>query len=112
MDWGPPGSSVHGVFQARITKSELPLLPPGDLPDPGIQPESPGGKKKIHLPSRRPSGEGDGNPLQYPYLENPMDRGPCDTDWEPGTVTKQVIRRLPEGYSYRVGFENKDPCPS
>ena len=29
----PPGSSVHGIFQARI--------PPGDLPNPGIKPESP-----------------------------------------------------------------------
>ena len=25
--------------------------------------------------SGRSSGEGHGNPLQYPYLENPMDRG-------------------------------------
>ena len=28
--------------------------------------------------SRRSSGEGNGNPLQYPCLENPMDRG----DWQ------------------------------
>ena len=25
----------------------------------------------------RPSGEGNGNPLQYSYLENPVDRGTC-----------------------------------
>ena len=25
--------------------------------------------------SGRSSGEGNGNPLQYPWLENPMDRG-------------------------------------
>ena len=25
--------------------------------------------------SGRPPGKGHGNPLQYPYLENPMDRG-------------------------------------
>ena len=25
--------------------------------------------------SGRPPGEGNGNPLQYSYLENPMDRG-------------------------------------
>ena len=29
----PPGSSVHGIFQARI----LPFSPPGDLPDPSDQ---------------------------------------------------------------------------
>ena len=26
---------------------------------------------------RRTSGEGNGNPLQYSFLENPMDREPC-----------------------------------
>ena len=33
MDSSPPGSSVHGIFQARI----LEWLAPGDLPDPGIE---------------------------------------------------------------------------
>ena len=27
--------------------------------------------------SGRSPGEGNGNPLQYPWLENPMDRGAC-----------------------------------
>ena len=40
MDQGPPGSSVHGILQARIW-SGLPFPPPGDLPDPGIHPSSP-----------------------------------------------------------------------
>ena len=31
-----PGSSVRGILQAR---SELPCLPQGDLPDPGIKPK-------------------------------------------------------------------------
>ena len=35
----PPGSSGHGIFQARIL-SGLPFLPPGDLSDPEIQPVS------------------------------------------------------------------------
>ena len=35
-----PGSSVHGILQARIL-SGLPCPPPGDLPDPGIDPASP-----------------------------------------------------------------------
>ena len=29
--------------------------------------------------SRRSPGEGNGNPLQYSCLENPMDRGGCQT---------------------------------
>ena len=40
MNYGPPGSSVHGILQARILEG-LPFLSPGDLPDPGIEPRSP-----------------------------------------------------------------------
>ena len=40
MDFSLPGSSPHGIFQARI-RSGLPFLPPGDLPNPGIEPMSP-----------------------------------------------------------------------
>ena len=36
MDCSPPGSSVHGIFQARYWNG-LPCPPPGDLPDPGIK---------------------------------------------------------------------------
>ena len=39
MDSSPSGSSVHGILQARIW-SGLPFAPPGDLPDPGIEPRS------------------------------------------------------------------------
>ena len=34
-----PGSTIHGILQAR-NGSGLPCLPPGDLPDPGIEPMS------------------------------------------------------------------------
>ena len=37
-DCRPAGSSVHGILQEYW--SELPCPPPGDLPDPGIEPES------------------------------------------------------------------------
>ena len=33
----PPGSSVHGLLQARIL-SALPFSPSGDLPDLGVEP--------------------------------------------------------------------------
>ena len=39
LDCSLPGSSVHGILQAKYW-SGLPCLPPGDLPDPGIEPES------------------------------------------------------------------------
>ena len=38
----------------------------GDIKDVGLFPGS-----------GRSPGEGHGNPLQYSYLENPMDRGDC-----------------------------------
>ena len=41
MDYSPPGSSVHEVFSRQEYWSGLPCLPPGDLPDPGIEPTSP-----------------------------------------------------------------------
>ena len=40
IDCSPPGSSVHGIFQARIW-SGLPFPSPGDLPNPEIEPGSP-----------------------------------------------------------------------
>ena len=39
MEWGCPGSSAHGILQARL-RSELPCSPPGNLPDPGMEPTS------------------------------------------------------------------------
>ena len=39
MDYSPPGSSVHGILQAKYW-SRLPCPPPRDLPDPGIKPTS------------------------------------------------------------------------
>ena len=40
MDYSPPGSSVHGIFQARIL-DWLPFPFQGDLPEPGIKSQSP-----------------------------------------------------------------------
>ena len=40
VDCSPPGSSVHGIFQARILEWE-PFPSPGDFPDPGTEPRSP-----------------------------------------------------------------------
>ena len=39
-DCSPPSFSVHGIFSARILE-RLPFPPPGDLPDLGLEPESP-----------------------------------------------------------------------
>ena len=101
----------HGLWLARLVYSwdspgknwsGLPCPPPGDLPDPGIEPASltspalaggffttggfPGvsGCKAstynegdpVSIPALgRSPGEGYSNPLQYSCLENPMDGG-------------------------------------
>ena len=39
-DCSPPGSSVHGIFQARKLEA-LPFPSPGDFPHPGVEPVSP-----------------------------------------------------------------------
>jgi len=39
MDYSLPGSSVHGILQAMI-QDGLPCPPPGDFPNPGIEPMS------------------------------------------------------------------------
>ena len=40
MNSSTPSSSVHGIFQQEVW-SGLPFPPPGDLPDPGMETESP-----------------------------------------------------------------------
>ena len=99
MDCSQPGSSVHRILQARIL--EWVLFPmPGDIPTPGIEstdscissigrrilyqgfPDSSVSKESacsvgdpglIRGLGRSPE-EGNGYPLQYSCLENPMDR--------------------------------------
>ena len=40
MDCSLPGSSVHGIFQARVLE-RVAIASPGDLPDPGVESGSP-----------------------------------------------------------------------
>ena len=46
MDCSPPGSSVHGISQARIW-SGLPFPSPRNLPEPGIKPRFPSADELI-----------------------------------------------------------------
>ena len=54
VDCSPPGSSVHGIHQARIL-SKFPFLSPGNLPNPGIKPKSPSMQVDILLLSHQGS---------------------------------------------------------
>ena len=51
-DCSPPGSSVHGDFPGKNTAVGCP--PPGDLPNPGIEPRS-SAWQVDSLPSGKPS---------------------------------------------------------
>ena len=76
MDCSPPGISVRGILQAR-TLEWVAFPTPGDLLDSGIKlmslvsPALAGG----FFTSSTTCGEGNGTPLQYSFLENPMDGG-------------------------------------
>ena len=52
MDCSLPGSSVYGMLQGGYW-SRLPFPPPGDLPDPGVEPKSPA-LQADSLPSELP----------------------------------------------------------
>ena len=45
-----PGSSIHGIFQAKYW-SGLPFPSPGDLPDPGIEPAATAAKSLQSCPT-------------------------------------------------------------
>ena len=56
-DCSPPGSSVHGILQAKCW-SELPFPSPGDLPDPGIE------RRSLALQADSLPSEPPGKPLE------------------------------------------------
>ena len=68
MDCSPPGSSVHGSFQARVLEWVVIAFSMDyrNIKDTHIQ--------NYEL-LRELYGEGNGTPLQYSCLENPMDGG-------------------------------------
>ena len=41
MDCSPPGSSIHGILQARVPPEWAAISFSGDLPNPGIESRSP-----------------------------------------------------------------------
>ena len=56
MGYSLPGSTVHGIFQARILEWPSPPTDPVGLPDPGIEPKSPVSWQMDSLPLRHLGG--------------------------------------------------------
>ena len=54
MDCSPPGSSLHGISQARILEW-IAFPPPGDLPNPGIKLRSPTSQADSSEPPGKPT---------------------------------------------------------
>ena len=81
MDYCPPGSSVHGILQARILAwVAIPFLqgifPTQDLlGSDGKESACNVGDLGLIPESGRIPGGGNDNPFQYSCLENPMDGG-------------------------------------
>ena len=96
MDCSPPGSSVHGILQARILERVAISFSRGIFQSQGWNlhllcilhwqvgslPPAPPGKPKCNVGDTcsipgwgRSPGEGNGNPLQYSCLGNSRDRG-------------------------------------
>ena len=93
MDCSPPGSSVHGILQARILEWVAISFPRGSSrPRDRTHVSHTAGRRFTSEPPGKPNvgnlgsvpgwgrspGEGNGYLLQYSCLENPMDGGqPC-----------------------------------
>ncbi|XDA87108.1 hypothetical protein R6Z07F_016818 [Ovis aries] len=86
MDCSLPGSSIHGIFQARV--SGLPFPSSGDLPDPGIQPRSPALQQPLYCLSHQ------GSPVVVQGLSCSRACGifpdqrwnPCSLHWEANSL--------------------------
>ena len=94
MDCSPPGPSIHGIFQARVLEwgaiAFSGQLAYSQIKEPFVtyqnhrlsdeisiweKIETAFGATFHFIFSRRENGEGNGTPLQYFCLENPMDGG-------------------------------------
>ena len=75
MDCSLPGSSVHGVFQARITGLGFSFPPPGDLLDPRIKPVS--RASQVNSLSNEPSGKPSNHISEYIFCSLSEPQFPC-----------------------------------
>ena len=87
MDCSLPDSSVHGILQARILQwVAIPFFQAiTGFPRSSVSKEFARTSEDPDLipGSGRSPGEGNGNPLQYSCLENPMDRASCQATYSP-----------------------------
>ena len=123
MDCSPPGSSVHGILQARILKWACHALLQGIFPtqksnlhflrllhwQAGSLPLAPPEKPNLAT-YKVANGEGNGTPLQYSCLENPMDWGALVGCSPWGREELDTTEQLPFHFSLScIGEGNGNP---
>ena len=100
VDCSPPGSSVHGISQARIL--EWVAISTGDLPDQGIEPRSP--TLQADALTSEPPGK---KPLSTKHIPKHQLRGQgADTSWA-WRISRQN-RRLAELLESRGALRSKE----
>ena len=109
MDCNPPGSSVHGILQARI-REWLPCLPPEDLPYPGIKPVCPA-LQADSLPSEPPGQAWSGQM----WIATPASRGssqPRDRTMPASTHQIGMVRQsiASRKNPVRISLQWRDKC--
>ena len=117
MDWGPPGSSVHGILQARILEwvaISFSKTHPGSTCR-MVSSQSKGRTLEMYASRqqaffshllRGSTGEGSGNPLQYSCLENPMGGGAW---WAATHGVARSQTRLSD-FTFTFHLSCKHPC--
>ena len=98
MDYGPPGSPVHGILQARILEW-IAISFSRDLPDPGIDPRFPA-LQVDSLPSE---------PLSRKWLPTPIFLGfPSGSDGKESTCNAGDLGLVP-GLGRSTGRGHSNP---
>ena len=96
MDGSPPGSSVHGDSPGKNT-GEGCQTPPGDLPNPGIEPVSPALQQILYRLSHQ------GSLIKHPPNTAPHE-GRLSTSWLPFGSRKVPPPSPQPSYQYASGF--------
>ena len=97
MDCSPPGSSVHGISQARIL--EWVAIPsPGDLPDLRIEPATLALQAYFSIAGRRPS--------KPEKVKKKKKKGKGTVDWNCwlGKAGSLSLQKTGKKFSFHCGF--------
>ena len=100
MDYSPPCSSVHGIFQARILEW-IAIFSPGDLPNPRAEPASSASAGRFFTSGPWGNPKQDIHPcLKYPFLDYFMQLPTMDRHFLYMSIIKGSLKCFLEGKSH------------